>query len=48
MHDLGANAERIRKLFEEVTAALEKGEKTVLEQAAPKKDERRRQEGHGH
>jgi uncharacterized protein (DUF1499 family) len=38
-HDLGANAARIRKLFEEVTAALEKGEKTMLEQAAPKKDE---------
>ena len=41
LHDLGANAARIRKLFEEVTAALEKGEKTVLEQAAPKKEERR-------
>jgi uncharacterized protein (DUF1499 family) len=39
LHDLGANAARIRKLFEEVTAALEKGEKTMLEQAAPKKDE---------
>ena len=39
MHDLGANAARIRKLFEEVTAALEKGEKTVLEQAATKKEE---------
>ena len=38
MHDLGANAARIRALFEEVTAALEKGEKTVLEQAAPKKE----------
>jgi uncharacterized protein (DUF1499 family) len=37
--DLGANAARIRKLFEEVTAALEKGEKTVLEQAEPKKDD---------
>jgi uncharacterized protein (DUF1499 family) len=36
MHDLGANAKRIRRLFGEVTAALEKGEKTVLEQAAPK------------
>ncbi len=36
MHDLGANAKRIRHLFDEVTAALEKGEKTVLEQAAPK------------
>jgi uncharacterized protein (DUF1499 family) len=37
-HDLGANAKRIRKLFEEVTTALEKGEKTALEQAAPKHD----------
>jgi len=36
MHDLGANAARIRALFAEVTTALEKGEKTVLEQAAPK------------
>jgi uncharacterized protein (DUF1499 family) len=36
MHDLGANAARIRKLFEEVAATLEKGEKTMLEQAAPK------------
>jgi uncharacterized protein (DUF1499 family) len=39
MTDLGANAARIRKLFEQVTAALEKGEKTVLEQAEPKKDD---------
>jgi uncharacterized protein (DUF1499 family) len=40
LHDLGRNAERIRALFSEVTAALEKGEKTVLEQAEPKdKDE---------
>jgi Protein of unknown function (DUF1499) len=38
-YDLGANASRIRKLFDEVTAALEKGEKTVLEQAEPKKGE---------
>ena len=38
MHDLGANAARIRALFEEVTTALEKGEKTVLEQAAPKEE----------
>lgn len=38
-HDFGANAKYIRKLFAEVTAALEKGEKTVLEQAEPKKDE---------
>jgi uncharacterized protein (DUF1499 family) len=36
MHDLGANAERIRTLFAEVKAALEKGEKTGLEQAEPK------------
>jgi uncharacterized protein (DUF1499 family) len=36
LHDLGANAARIRALFAEVTTALEKGEKTVLEQAAPK------------
>lgn len=39
MTDFGANAKYIRKLFAEVTAALEKGEKTVLEQAEPKKDE---------
>jgi len=40
MHDFGANAARIRALFAEVTTALEKGEKTVLEQAATKdKDE---------
>jgi len=39
LHDLGANAKRIRELFAEVTAALEKGEKTVLEAAAPKKEE---------
>lgn len=39
LHDLGANAKRIRKLFAEVTAALEKGEKTVLEQAQPKKED---------
>lgn len=38
LHDLGANAGRIRALFAEVTAALEKGEKTVLEQAAPKEE----------
>ena len=36
MHDLGANAEHIRTLFAEVKAALEKGEKTGLEQAEPK------------
>jgi uncharacterized protein (DUF1499 family) len=35
MHDLGANAEHIRELFAEVKAALEKGEKTGLEQAEP-------------
>jgi len=39
MHDFGANADRIRALYAEVTAALEKGEKTVLEQAAPKTEE---------
>ncbi|HUU65859.1 MAG TPA: DUF1499 domain-containing protein [Methyloceanibacter sp.] len=39
MHDFGANADRIRALYGEVNAALEKGEKTVLEQAAPKKEE---------
>jgi uncharacterized protein (DUF1499 family) len=39
LHDFGANADRIGKLFAEITTALEKGEKTVLEQAAPKKDE---------
>jgi Protein of unknown function (DUF1499) len=38
MHDLGANAARIRRLFEEVNTALEKGEKTVLEQAVPKEE----------
>jgi uncharacterized protein (DUF1499 family) len=38
LHDLGANAARIRALFAEVTTALEKGEKTVLEQAAPQED----------
>ncbi len=37
-HDLGTNAERIRTLFAEVTTALEKGEKTMLEQAAPKEE----------
>jgi hypothetical protein len=36
MTDFGANAKRIRKLFDEVNTALEKGEKTVLEQAVPK------------
>jgi hypothetical protein len=35
MHDFGANAERIRAFYGEVNTALEKGEKTVLEQAAP-------------
>lgn len=34
-HDLGANAERIRKFFAEIEATLEKGEKTGLEQAEP-------------
>ncbi len=36
MTDFGANAKRIGKLFDEVNTALEKGEKTILEQAAPK------------
>ena len=36
MHDLGANAERIRSFFAEIEATLEKGEKTGLEQAEPK------------
>jgi len=36
--DFGANAKRIRTLFDEVNTALEKGEKTVLEQAVPKKE----------
>ncbi len=35
MHDLGANAGHVRELFAEVKAALEKGEKTGLEQAEP-------------
>jgi len=38
LHDLGTNAARIRTLFAEITTALEKGEKTVLEQAAPKQE----------
>jgi uncharacterized protein (DUF1499 family) len=38
-HDLGANAARIRTLFAEISETLEKGEKTALEQAAPKKEE---------
>jgi uncharacterized protein (DUF1499 family) len=36
MHDLGANADRIRAFFTEIKATLEKGEKTGLEQAEPK------------
>ncbi len=43
LHDLGANAARLRSLFAEISAALEKGEKTVLEQAAPK-DEKAEQD----
>lgn len=39
LHDLGANAERIRTFYTEVNTALEKGETTVLEQAAPKEAE---------
>lgn len=38
-HDFGANADRIRAFYAEVNTALEKGEKTVLEQAAPEKAE---------
>ena len=38
-HDFGANADRIQALYGEVNTALEKGEKTVLEQAAPKTEE---------
>ena len=38
LHDLGTNAARIRALLAEVTAALEKGEKTVLEQVEPKEE----------
>jgi uncharacterized protein (DUF1499 family) len=38
LHDLGTNAERIRRLFAEITTALEKGEKTALEQVAPKEE----------
>jgi uncharacterized protein (DUF1499 family) len=38
LHDLGTNAARIRTLFAEITTALEKGEKTMLEQAAPKEE----------
>jgi len=37
--DFGANADRIRKFYNEVNTALEKGEKTVLEQAVPKEEE---------
>jgi len=38
LHDLGTNAARLRNLFAEISAALEKGEKTVLEQAVPKEE----------
>ena len=38
-HDFGTNAARIRAFYTEVNTALEKGEKTVLEQAAPEKTE---------
>ena len=38
-HDFGANADRIYAFYEEVNTALEKGEKTVLEQAATEKKE---------
>lgn len=36
--DFGANADRIRKFYGEVTAALEKGETTALEQAEAKEE----------
>jgi uncharacterized protein (DUF1499 family) len=39
MHDFGTNAERIRDFYSEVNTALEKGEKTVLEQAVPEAEE---------
>jgi uncharacterized protein (DUF1499 family) len=35
-HDLGSNADHVRAVFTEVQTALEKGEKTGLEQAEPK------------
>lgn len=38
-HDFGANADRVRAFYEEVNTALEKGEKTVLEQNAAEKDD---------
>jgi len=38
-HDFGTNADRIRAFYSEVNTALEKGEKTVLEQAVPEKTE---------
>lgn len=36
LHDLGTNAARIRAFMAEITATLEKGEKTSLEQSEPK------------
>jgi hypothetical protein len=36
LHDLGTNAARIRAFMAEMTATLEKGEKTSLEQSEPK------------
>ncbi len=39
LHDLGANAARIRAFYDEVNTALEKGEKTVLEQTAIEEEE---------
>ena len=38
-HDFGANADRVRTFYEEVNTALEKGEKTVLEQTAAEETE---------
>lgn len=39
LHDLGANADRVRAFYGEVNTALEKGEKTVLEQTVVEKEE---------
>ena len=39
MHDFGANADRVRAFYDEVNTALEKGEKTVLEQTVVEEEE---------
>ena len=39
VHDFGANADRIRAFYDEVNTALEKGEKTVLEQTVVEEEE---------